>query len=133
MQSWVHPFHVVWGASPSYDAALLRWSMEAQIALAEAWYAIAPDTPGPLEAGAQYAHLDANDVALDVPSMLATGLGDCKDLVAWRVAQLRAAGEPAGFYLMPQGHARGIERWHVVTVRGNGVHEDTAALCGMPY
>lgn len=130
-QQWVVPFAVTWGLDPSYDRTLLEWAIAAQVFLASRWIQLHPETPSPIGFVA-YAHDDQNDFALDVPTMLATRVGDCKDIVSWRIAWLRARGEPARFQLQRQGYANGTHRYHVVTVRANGAIEDTARLCGMP-
>lgn len=52
-------------------------------------------------------------------TVCARGWGDCDDLVGWRVAELRAAGEHATIQVM-----RRNERYHVRVRRADGTLED---------
>lgn len=56
------------------------------------------------------------------------GHGDCADLAAYRVAELRRRGEKAKFRLKSGGRP-GL--YHVVVVRGNGQIEDPSRILGM--
>ena len=53
------------------------------------------------------------------------GWGDCDDLVGWRVAELRAAGEPAGVVCMRR---EGTQRYHVAVRRADGRLEDPSRV-----
>lgn len=67
---------------------------------------------------------------LDIHEIRRFGGGDCEDLVAWRVAELRASGERARF---------GVERYvmgrdtvfHIFVVHADGSTEDPSKLLGM--
>jgi hypothetical protein len=48
------------------------------------------------------------------------GAGDCEDLTAWRVAELRFDGEPARGIVIPTGP----RRYHAIVERADGSLED---------
>ena len=58
------------------------------------------------------------------------GWGDCQDLSAYRAAELRVTGED------PTARVRvyptGVNRYHAVVQRGNGLVEDPSVVLGMP-
>lgn len=60
--------------------------------------------------------------------VLRAGVGDCEDLVAWRVAELRVAGEKAR-PLAYQTRRLGVV--HCVVLRGDGTREDPSRVLGM--
>ena len=66
----------------------------------------------------------------DIPACLRDLVADCKALVAWRVAELRRAGEQAyvrvEHFAMPAG-----DRLHLVVVRESGEVEDPSRRLGM--
>lgn len=55
------------------------------------------------------------------------GWGDCDDLVAYRVAELLAAGEAASVQVLRK---RGTKRFHVRVRRANGAVEDPSIRLG---
>jgi hypothetical protein len=54
--------------------------------------------------------------------------GDCEDLAAWRVAELRHAGEVDAVAIVVPG---GPRIWHVQVMRANGSVEDPSRILGM--
>lgn len=56
--------------------------------------------------------------------LLRNGLGDCEDLSAYRAAELRMLGEPAGVAIVPT--RRGS--FHAVVRRGDGRIEDPSKI-----
>ncbi len=66
----------------------------------------------------------------DIPTVLARKWGDCDDLAPWRVAELRAMGEPAKIRItwktLPSGRL-----FHVVVRRADGSVEDPSRILGM--
>lgn len=54
--------------------------------------------------------------------------GDCEDLSAWRVAELRRAGELGAFCLVSRS---GPSLWHVQVGREDGTIEDPSVILGM--
>ena len=76
------------------------------------------------------------DLWADIPTVMAQGGGDCKDFTAWRIAELRRAGQamvvPEIRYLpqlLPTGET--VHLWHVL-VRQGAKTEDPSLLLGMP-
>jgi hypothetical protein len=59
--------------------------------------------------------------------LIARGVGDCKSVACWRVAELRRAGEAAEVRYVRHGDV-----FHVFVERANGAYEDPSTLLGMP-
>lgn len=66
---------------------------------------------------------------LDVPHTLQWGSGSCKELVPWRIAELRAAGEEAMVQVMVFDEGK---PFHLQVLRANNTVEDPSRLLGMP-
>lgn len=85
------------------------------------------------EAGVRYRQEPRGaETWLDIPRVRARRAGDCEDLVAWRVAELRVQGESA---------AEAVGLWqrtptgvlvHVQVRRADGRIEDPSRALGMP-
>lgn len=75
------------------------------------------------------------DVWQDIPSTMRRGTADCKDLAAWRVAELCLAGHVAGFHIKVQ-QLGDLIVYHIqtegYTPDGRFVREDPSRLLGMP-
>lgn len=56
------------------------------------------------------------------------GYGDCEDLCAWRVAELRRAGEQGAYAIVVK---TGPKLWHVQVMREDGRIEDPSVILGM--
>lgn len=65
----------------------------------------------------------------DIPSLLASKAGDCKSLVAWRIAEHREAGRDARVHIVFQ-HEEARDRMHVQLLT-DGQIEDPSAVLGM--
>jgi hypothetical protein len=102
------------------------------LALADLIYLRAnPKTPRLYESGVVYVREpDDRDNWQDIPRTIALRNGDCEDLCAWRVAELRAAGELAEFELRHFliGHAT---VYHVLVRHADGGIEDPSRALGM--
>lgn len=61
------------------------------------------------------------------------GVGDCAHLAAWRVAELREAGEHAGITIEwgPSVREPGLRLYHVQVRRKDGSIEDPSVILGM--
>jgi hypothetical protein len=68
---------------------------------------------------------------LSVPEVIARGYGDCEDLAAWRVAELRSQGEHATFGVSGQQRDNGKWTFHITVHRGDGTPEDPSRRLGM--
>jgi hypothetical protein len=66
----------------------------------------------------------------DAIALLRTGFGDCKDLVAWRIAELWRDGEQADI-VSELERLPGELVFHVSIRRANGRIEDPSILLGM--
>lgn len=86
------------------------------------------DFPPLYESGVRY-RKESPDTWRHVDDLLATGWGDCEDLSAWRVAELRVSG------VDPDAHVyvyrSGPRRYHAVVARGDGTIEDPSLRLGM--
>jgi hypothetical protein len=72
------------------DEKALLSLMDALIDVNLAWLSAHPDTPRLYESGVVYIpENEGEEVFADIPTVLSVGGGDCDDLVAWRVAELR--------------------------------------------
>lgn len=71
------------------------------------------------------------DESLDIPKILIQGHGDCFHLCAWRVAELREAGEKAKIRLTCKRRKDDKRVFHVQVRRGNGDIEDPSRILGM--
>lgn len=65
-----------------------------------------------------------------IPIVMGLGYADCKSLAAWRVAELRNAGEPAKCRVSVR-QIGGQKIWHIFVVRANGTEEDPSKALGM--
>jgi hypothetical protein len=75
------------------DERALMALMDALVAVNMAWLRAHPDTPRLYESGVVYIpEPDGHEIFADIPSVIRAGGGDCDDLVAWRVAELRFFG-----------------------------------------
>jgi hypothetical protein len=66
----------------------------------------------------------------DIPEVLRVGYGDCKDLVAWRVAELSLRGEWSEPVIHADIDRFGVPLYHVTLRRRSGI-EDPSRLLGM--
>lgn len=67
---------------------------------------------------------------LDIPSLVSLRFGDCKDLSAWRIAELREMGEEARAHVVIHERRAGT-LYHVQVRRAGGALEDPAKRAGM--
>lgn len=78
-------------------------------------------------AGVHYQREDGTEKWLGPLDVYAAGVGDCEDLVAWRVAELRMSGERAN----PLCYEPRPGLVHCVVRREDGQIEDPSRLLGM--
>lgn len=69
----------------------------------------------------------------DILICLHRGWGDCDDLAAWRIAELRETGELAEVYMRWEPGIKNprTRLFHVMVKRENGTLEDPSAILGM--
>ena len=91
----------------------------------------APGFPMLYRSGVRYRSQDATACAFRGPkSVLERGHGDCKQLVIWRLAELRNAGEHATPRIIWLPEKSGL-RAHALIRRENGTTEDPSVELGM--
>ena len=83
-------------------------------------------------AGVRYIREEDTEIWKDAVHVLEDGFGDCEDLAAWRVAELRNNHKTARPYIRyrvdPQS---GVYIYHVMVQRGDGSLEDPSKILGM--
>ena len=129
-----------WTRPSKILALCIREALEALI-LANRLYLRLHHVPPLYESGVRYEEEPAGQPYEDfssIPVVLSRGWADCYDVVAWRVAELRQAGENAKVRLKWQPDvARQARMYHVLVRRGivgpdgKGVIEDPSLLLGM--
>ncbi len=112
--------------------AVLRHLLEALIEANVAYLEARPETPWLYESGVTYEEerFDRDDWN-DIPETLVVKVGDCEDLAAWRIAELRMrAHEDARPHVtFDQRGAR--VTYHVTVRRADGRIEDPSRVLGM--
>ncbi len=115
-------------------ALVIRDALEAVI-MANRLYLRLHHAPPLYESGVRYEEEPAGQPYEDfasIPVVLARGWADCDDLVSWRIAELRNAGENAKVRLKWQfDPVRGARLYHVLVRRANGQVEDPSKRLGM--
>jgi hypothetical protein len=115
-----------------WKRGILGMLVEALVLANRAYYRDFPNTPSVYDSGVTYVF--NSDHWQDIPTMLASGEGDCKDFTAWRVAELRSKGERACVHVTnrlltsPDGT---VQMYHVLVRRENGMLEDPSRMLGM--
>lgn len=95
--------------------------------------------PSIYEAGVVYREEPANwpfEEFAPIPQIIMRGWGDCDDLVPWRVAELREAGEEGArvrvvWQIPRRGPHQGRKLFHLLAVRADGREECPSAKLGM--
>lgn len=97
-----------------------------------------PNTPLLYTSGVRYENevIGSVDELVDIPVILARGKGDCFQLVAWRVAELRQMGENANIAITRKrakipNSSRQLRLFHVLVRRSSGELEDPSRMLGM--
>lgn len=68
----------------------------------------------------------------DADEVKAEGFGSCRELAAWRIAELRTQGEAARSLVIPWTGPDGSPEFHVRVLRGDGLTvEDPSTMLGM--
>ena len=111
---------------------MLRLLVEALTAADTGYLRIHSETPWLYASGVRYAEDDEEREGwTDIPETLARGVGDCKDLVAWRVAELRVRSRESALPQVSFARVGHRVKFHVVVVRADGRVEDPARVLGM--
>lgn len=112
----------------------LRALLEAMCFIDHQWLLENPSTPRLYQAVPQY-EIKRRPFGLDrwydIPKVMRTRRGDCKDFACWRIAELRMQGIPDVAPYIKVGKIRDITIYHVQVRIGLDI-EDPSALLGMP-
>lgn len=113
--------------------------VEALVYVNRLWLPFHRETPPLYSSGVVFAADDAAYEAgmpnfwRDIPSTLAMGCGHCVALSAWRLAELREAGEKATVRIYEWHSPIGGTDYHIHVLRADGrTVEDPAKRLGMP-
>jgi hypothetical protein len=111
---------------------VLRLLLEALVAENLAYLRAHPETPRLLESGVRY-ELDVprREQWKDIAETLSRGAGDCKDLAAWRIAELRFGGEQGAVARVEFYATHGRVLNHVTVRRADGRIEDPSRALGL--
>lgn len=76
---------------------------------------------------------EAGEEFADALTVLRRGWGDCDDLICWRIAELREAGENAKVVIYARPRKRKNDPWrmHCQLRRGDGTIEDPSRFMGL--
>lgn len=121
-----------------YKFAVLKHLLDA-LTMADVAYLLAePHTPNLYESGVRYVEEPAGrDEWQDIPDTIERRTGDCEDLAAWRVAELRVRfNEPEATHRitvdeLPDGQGRLVTTYHIAVLRKDGSTEDPSRRLGM--
>lgn len=111
----------------------LRALLGALVLIDLEWLRTHPKTPALYSAGVRYRREPSDsEVWCDIPTILASGRGDCEDLACWRTAEVRfrrgikVKAEPQG-----RRSKDGTLHYHIVVRWPDGLVEDPSARLGM--
>ena len=117
---------------------MIRVIVEMLIAVNRTFLRLNPTTPPMYDVAPKYAmkvRPFGLDTWEDIPRVMQLGSGDCKDFVAWRVAELREAGyddvAPRVISFERETSQGPLVLYHVQVRIGIGV-EDPSVILGMP-
>jgi hypothetical protein len=123
-----------WTRPSKILALCIKEALEALI-LANQLYLRLHHAPALYESGIRYEEEPAGQPYEDfssIPVVISRGWGDCDDVVAWRIAELRQAGESAKVRLKWEPDlTRAVRMYHVMVRRADGSIEDPSLLLGM--
>lgn len=117
-----------------FFATVARFAIESAILVNRAHLRAFPNTPPLYSSGVRYRREPPGvEDFSDIEAIIRRGYGDCAQLVAWRVAELRERGEAAGVRIIWRKYTpRGKPRvFHVQVRREDGRIEDPSVRLGM--
>jgi hypothetical protein len=120
------------GRDFSQNNKKLLWLLEALVKCNMIWLESHPKAPKLYSSGVRYEHEEGTEEWLDIPNILKEGWGDCEDLAAWRIAELRSAGIKAKGYLRWLNRpSEKITLYHVQVLLPDGTIDDPSKRLGM--
>lgn len=138
MLDWTPRFDLAsFGALPERVRAEVVGQIVETVAFVNRHYLTAhPETPKLYASGVRFeaelpACLGGVNWCRDIPATLRDGCGHCVALAAWRIAELREAGERVSTRILYTPLPTG-PLFHVVLVRQNDTQEDPSRILGMP-
>jgi hypothetical protein len=111
-----------------WKRGILTYLVEVLITADRGYLRDYPNTPALYQAGVRY--FFNRDRWQDIPACLARRTGDCKDLSAWRIAELREHGEAANVDVQVRQQGN-LTIYHIRVIRGDGSIEDPSRILGM--
>jgi hypothetical protein len=111
---------------------VLRLLIEALAAANAGHLRLHPEAPWLYESGVSYVEdAEGHEGWTDIPETLARGVGDCKTLVAWRLAELRVREGETAQPLVSFARVGSRVKFHVEVRRADGRTEDPSRALGM--
>lgn len=121
-----------------YKRQVLEGLLNALALANDAYLLINPHTPKLYDAGVRYVQEPPGlDEWQDIPDTIARRTGDCEDLAAWRMAELRRSGEDPGaeWHItvadIPDQTGHIVTTYHIAIKRTGGGIEDPSRQLGM--
>lgn len=115
--------------------AWLRPCLDALVAVNRVYLRARPETPLLYNAGVVYKRdPSGREIWADIPHVMCDGVGDCKKLAAWRVAELqeRFGTDAVALPVMQESHpGSNVLLVHVVVSFADGTIEDPSRILGM--
>lgn len=109
---------------------VLLWLLEALVQINILWLRTHPDTPLLYKAGVKYVPEALTENWRDIPNIISRKEGDCEDLAAWRVAELRLLGINARPYIRWR-KVGDTMRYHALVLLPDNRVEDPSEALGM--
>lgn len=110
----------------------LLWFLEALTRCNVLWLETHPQAVELYRSGVRYRQEKDTEAWLDIPHVIENRYGDCEDLAAWRVAELRVQGVKAKPFLRWYNRpSQGITLYHVQVRLPDGKIEDPSRVLGM--
>ena len=119
--------------SPQAKVRFLLAQLEALIAANVGYLETGVRVPPLYKAGIRYTpDVPANEKWKDIPQVLFTRAGNCKEFASWRVAELRYAGDALARCIVTITQLPQYTLFHITVRRGDGTIEDPSRALGMP-
>lgn len=114
-----------------YSNHCLEWMLECLVNINRSYLRIYPETPPLYRSGTVYAREKGTEDWASIKVLLRVKQGDCEDLGAWRVAELRERGKEFAKPRVKFRNVEGFWHYHIQVQRANGKVEDPSRNLGM--
>jgi hypothetical protein len=112
--------------------SVVRLLLEALVTTNIAYLRAHPEAPWLYASGVTYAEeAEGVDEWTDIPETLRRGVGDCEDLAAWRIAELRVRSDELALPRVTVETFGARALYHVIVKRAGGCLEDPSRVLGL--